>query len=113
MQAQSRETGPAVNAWIRDAKAIEEDINKVKLLSNEIERLDQARNEAQQAVEDAEAQIKLLNTEVAFTTDVEDALTGIRTVQEMLANTKESQSEGKIVKAIATLHGQWNIRRES
>jgi centromere/kinetochore protein ZW10 len=99
----SVESAPEVDAWIKHAKAIQEDIDRSRNLASEIVRQAEAGEAIHAAVEDSGDRVDFLSKEARYNKQVGDALRGIKKVCDLLDQAEQEAVERKILIALHTL----------
>ncbi|KAH7191932.1 uncharacterized protein B0J16DRAFT_51459 [Fusarium flagelliforme] len=86
----NQETKQDVDSWVRNSKALQEDIFRSKAMANEIERQSEAPDVSGEAVQDAEEKAEFLNREVQYSQQLHDVLQKIKFAVQSLDEAEEA-----------------------
>ncbi|EEY17246.1 conserved hypothetical protein [Verticillium alfalfae VaMs.102] len=81
----NEETKGDVSSWVRNAKTLQEDILRSKRLADDIVRQSEAPDVSGKTIQDAVDHVDFLRREVQYSQQLHEALTGIRYVNDLLA----------------------------
>ncbi|KAJ4024485.1 ribosome biogenesis protein ytm1 [Fusarium irregulare] len=99
----NQETKQDVDSWVRNSKALQEDIFRSKAMANEIERQSEAPDVSGEAVQDAEEKAEFLNREVQYSQQLHDVLQKIKLADQSLGEMEESYQRSSIQDSIVFL----------
>jgi centromere/kinetochore protein ZW10 len=101
----SRQTLPDVEAWMVNARAVHEDIERLRRLATEIVREAEADEERLELLRDREAHAQFLERESLFNKRLSEALQSVRQVNEALDHAERVAGEKNILEALRLLAG--------
>ncbi|KAM0561625.1 hypothetical protein ACHAPJ_002793 [Fusarium lateritium] len=103
----NQETKQDVDSWVRNSKALQEDIFRSKAMANEIERQSEAPDVSGEAIQDAEEKAEFLNREVQYSQQLHGALQGIKRVNQLLSEVEAAKNERRILDSLRLLEKSW------
>ncbi|KFY36495.1 hypothetical protein V494_05027 [Pseudogymnoascus sp. VKM F-4513 (FW-928)] len=103
----SRDSAPEVDSWIKNAHALQEDIENSKRLAEDIAREAEGGDALQQAAKEDAEHVEFLEKEVEYSNQLKEALNGIQDVQRMLDRAEGAGVEGKLLDALNILSQSW------
>ena len=101
----SHDSAPDVDAWIKHAKSIQDDIDRSRRLASSIVRQAEAEDETEETLQEKEKYVEFLTKEVSFNDQLLSALKGIQGVDEILQQAEELAAKQSIVEALFKLEG--------
>lgn len=101
----SRQTIPNVESWITNARAVHEDIERLRRLATQIVREAEADEERLDLLEDRSTHVELLEREILFNKRLCDAFQGIHEVNEAVDKAEQAAGEKNILGALRLLSG--------
>lgn len=101
----SREAAPDVTDWMRQARALQADIEKSRRLAGEIVKQAEADEERIRALEDQEAHLAFLEKEQLFNSQLHEALRSIKRVHQLHDEAERLAIERHILEALQVLAG--------
>lgn len=101
----SRESAPDVDAWIKNAQTLQEDIEKSKKLAADIVRQAEADDARAAAIADKELHVDFLQAEIAFNAQLVETLNAIKRANDSLDETIRLATEDRIAAALESLQG--------
>jgi centromere/kinetochore protein ZW10 len=107
----SRETIPDVESWMTNARAVQQDIERLRRLATEIVREAEADEERLAHLEDRKAHLELLEKEGLFNKRLGEALQCIYQVNDAVCRVEHVAEEKNILKALRLLAGTFTINR--
>jgi protein transport protein DSL1/ZW10 len=113
IQDTSREEAPNVDAWIANAKTLQDDIESSKRLANEIIRQAEADERREEVLKEQENYVSFLDSEVAFNKQLRDALLLTQEVSECLEQAEALVHSRKILEALHLLDSESIPYRDS
>lgn len=99
----SREEAPNVDAWIANAKTLQDDIESSKRLANDIIRKAEAHERREEVQNEQEKYVTFLENEVAFNNQLRDGLILIQEVHGCLEKADTLVHARKILEALHLL----------
>ena len=99
----SREEAPNVDAWIANAKTLQDDIESSKRLANDIIRKAEADEGREEVQNEQEKYVAFLENEVAFNNQLRDGLILIQEVHGCLEKAETLVHTRKILEALHLL----------
>ncbi|KAM0278128.1 hypothetical protein ACHAQH_005326 [Verticillium albo-atrum] len=103
----NEETKGDVSSWVRNAKTLQEDILRSKRLADDIVRQSEAPDVSGKTIQDVEDNVEFLRREVLYSQQLHEALTGIRYVNDLLAEVEQAMNERRILDALRLLEKSW------
>ncbi|KFZ08067.1 hypothetical protein V502_09561 [Pseudogymnoascus sp. VKM F-4520 (FW-2644)] len=103
----SRDSAPEVDTWIKNAHALQEDIENSKCLAEDIAREAEGGDALQRAAKEDADHVEFLEKEVEYNTQLKEALNGIQDVQRMLDGAEGAGVEGRLLDALNILAQSW------
>ncbi|KAL9942179.1 hypothetical protein ACHAQF_004440 [Verticillium nonalfalfae] len=103
----NEETKGDVSSWVRNAKTLQEDILRSKRLADDIVRQSEAPDVSGKTIQDAVDHVDFLRREVQYSQQLHEALTGIRYVNDLLAEVEQAMNERRILDALRLLEKSW------
>ncbi|KAG7132857.1 Centromere/kinetochore protein zw10 like [Verticillium longisporum] len=103
----NEETKGDVSSWVRNAKTLQEDILRSKRLADDIVRQSEAPDVSGKTIQDAVDHVEFLRREVLYSQQLHEALTGIRYVNDLLAEVEQAMNERRILDALRLLEKSW------
>ncbi|KFY42584.1 hypothetical protein V495_04438 [Pseudogymnoascus sp. VKM F-4514 (FW-929)] len=103
----SRDSAPEVDTWIKNAHALQEDIENSKALAEGIARDAEGGDALQQAAKEDADHVEFLEKEVEYSNQLKEALNGIQAVQRMLDEAEGAGVEGRLLDALNILAQSW------
>ncbi|KAF5021985.1 hypothetical protein F66182_5976 [Fusarium sp. NRRL 66182] len=103
----NQETKEDVDSWVRNSKALQEDIFRSKAMANEIGRQSEAPDVSGEATQDAEEKAEFLNREVQYSQQLHGALQGIKRVNQLLTEVEAAKNERRILDSLRLLERSW------
>ncbi|POR31039.1 Is centromere binding protein at prophase [Tolypocladium paradoxum] len=101
------ETRDDVSSWVKNAKALQEDIIRSKTIANDIVRQSEAPDVSGEAIQDAEAKVDFLNREVQYSQQVHGVLRKIKQVNQLLSDVETARNERRILDSLRLLEQSW------
>lgn len=101
----SRQTMPDVESWITNARAVHEDIERLRRLATEIVREAEADEERLGLLEDRKVHLELLEKERLFNQRLSEALQCISQVNDAVDKAERVAGEKNILEALKLLAG--------
>lgn len=101
----SRHNLPDVEAWMANARAVHEDLERLRRLATDIVREAEADEDRLELLQDREAHMQLLGREALFNKRLSEALLCIHQVNDALDQTEEVAGKKNILKALRLLAG--------
>lgn len=92
-----------MSSWVRNAKTLQEDILRSKRLADDIVRQSEAPDVSGKTIQDAVDHVEFLRREVLYSQQLHEALTGIRYVNDLLAEVEQAMNERRILDALRLL----------
>lgn len=103
----NEETRDDIGSWVRNAKALQEDILRSKAMANEITREAEDPGNAGRAVEEAEEKAKFLTLEVQYAQQLHGVLRAIKQVHALLDEVQRKKDQRHIAEALRLLDGEF------
>ncbi|PKS05310.1 hypothetical protein jhhlp_008683 [Lomentospora prolificans] len=103
----NEDTKEDVSSWVRNAKSLQEDIVRSKVIANDIIRQSEEPDVSGKAIEDAEARVDFLAREVQYTQQLQNALQSIKHVNQLLSQAEEASNERRILDSLHLLEQSW------
>ncbi|KAL1852015.1 ribosome biogenesis protein ytm1 [Diaporthe australafricana] len=103
----NEETAPDVSSWMANAQSVQDDINRSKRLANDIVRQAEEPVLSGAAIQEAEDKFVFLQAELAYNKRVQDALRGIKNVNQILDQVERARDERRILDALRLLERSW------
>ncbi|KFY63047.1 hypothetical protein V496_04240 [Pseudogymnoascus sp. VKM F-4515 (FW-2607)] len=103
----SRDSAPEVDTWIKNAHALQEDIENSKSLAQDIAREAEGGDALQQAAKEDAEHVEFLEKEIEYNTQLKEALNGIQDVRKMLDGAEGAGVEGRLLDALNILAQSW------
>ncbi|KAL2021459.1 hypothetical protein VTK56DRAFT_7092 [Thermocarpiscus australiensis] len=107
IHAINEETADDVRTWQANAEAVQDDILRSKALASEIIKTSETPAVSGRAIQDAEAKADFLIRELNYNAQVQDALRGIRAVNQTLDEVERARDERRILDALHLLERSW------
>ena len=107
----SREEGPNVDAWIANAKTLQDDIESSQRLASDIIRKAEAEERREEVQEEQENYVTFLENEVAFNNQLGDGLILIEEVCGCLERAETLVHTRKILEALHLLDSRTSVYR--
>jgi centromere/kinetochore protein ZW10 len=101
----SRQTIPNVETWIINARAVHEDIERLRRLATQIVREAEADEERLDLLGDRSTHLELLERESLFNKRLSDALQSIRRINEAVDKAEQVAGEKNVLGALRLLAG--------
>lgn len=101
----SKESAPDVDDWIRNAKAIHDDIEKSRKLASSIVRQAEADEDRLEGLQQQDNYMEFLSKEVQYNTQLLSSLRAIQGANELLRKLELQAAEHNLVDALHTLAG--------
>jgi centromere/kinetochore protein ZW10 len=92
-----------VDAWIKNAKALQDDIDRSRKLASEIVREADAGNIKTQAAREAAERVEFLTKEALYNEQVRHKLRKLKAIRDLLDEAEELAVERKIMPALYAL----------
>ncbi|EFX00019.1 centromere kinetochore protein [Grosmannia clavigera kw1407] len=102
-----QETADDLRSWVTNAKALQVDIARRKLLAGDILIRADAPKTDEQAIEEAEARALFLTNELNYNLQVRYLLEAIRSVNQLLDQVEQAAEERRILDALHLLEKSW------
>lgn len=102
----NEETADDVRSWKTNAQSVQDDILRSKTLANEILKRAEAPEASGKAIDDIEAKADLLIRELNYNQQVQQALKGIRGVNQILDQVEEARNDRRILDALHLLESE-------
>ncbi|KAF8850831.1 hypothetical protein BDZ45DRAFT_184064 [Acephala macrosclerotiorum] len=99
----SKDSAPDVDDWIRNAKAIHDDIEKTRKLASSIVRQAEADEERLEGLQQQEKYVEFLSKEVHYNTQLLSSLRAIQGANDLLRKLEVQAAEHNLVDALHTL----------
>lgn len=103
----NQETAPDVSSWMTNAQSVQDDINRSKRLANDIVRQAEEPVLSGAAIQEAEDKFVFLQSELAYNQRVQEALKGIKDVNQILDQVEKARDERRIIDALHLLERSW------
>ncbi|KFY26992.1 hypothetical protein V493_03754 [Pseudogymnoascus sp. VKM F-4281 (FW-2241)] len=103
----SHDSAPEVDTWIKNAHALQEDIENSRKYAEDIAREAEGGDALQQAAKEDADHVEFLEKEIEYNTQLKEALNGIRDVQKMLDGAEGAGVEGRLLDALNILAQSW------
>ncbi|KAJ0117044.1 centromere kinetochore protein [Diaporthe amygdali] len=103
----NEETAPDVSSWMANAQSVQDDINRSKRLANDIVRQAEEPVLSGAAIQEAEDKFVFLQAEIAYNQRVQEALRGIKDVNQILDQVERARDERRILDALHLLERSW------
>ena len=110
MHAINEETADDVRSWQTNAQAVQDDIARSKALANEILRAAEAPAVSGKAVREVEAKAEFLRRELNYNRQVQEALRGIKAVNQTLDQVEQACGDRRILDALHLLESERSVR---
>ncbi|KAK4460703.1 hypothetical protein QBC42DRAFT_347806 [Cladorrhinum samala] len=107
IHAINEETADDVKVWQENAQSVQDDMLRSKALANAILKSSEAPAVSGKAVHEAEAKAEFLVRELSYSAQVQEALRGIRTVNQTLDQVEQARDERRILDALHLLEKSW------
>ncbi|KAK4169141.1 Centromere/kinetochore protein zw10 [Cladorrhinum sp. PSN259] len=107
IHAINEETADDVHAWRKNAQSVQDDMLRSKALANEIIKSSEAPVVSGKALQEAEAKAQFLVRELSYNAQVQEALRGIKTVNQTLDQVEQARDERRILDALHLLEKSW------
>lgn len=104
----SRDSAPEVDAWVTNARQLQDDIENTKVHSARIARDAEEGERLHKSVREDESYAGFLEKEIGYSEQLGRALKGIREVKEMLDEAESRGHGGRILEALNILAGAWD-----
>ncbi|KAK3325721.1 hypothetical protein B0H66DRAFT_616450 [Apodospora peruviana] len=104
----NKETADDVRSWKTNAQSVQDDILRSKVLANDILNKAEAPAASGKTIADAEAKAAFLVRELNYNSQVQDALRGIKGVNQILDEVEQARDERRILDALHLLEKSWN-----
>jgi centromere/kinetochore protein ZW10 len=101
----SRQTIPDVEVWMTNARAVHEDIERLRRLATEIVREAEADEDRLERLEDRKAHLELLERESVFNKQLSEELQFISQVNDAVEKTERVAGDSNILEALRLLAG--------
>ena len=101
----SRQTIPDVETWISNARAVHEDIERLRRLATDIVREAEADEERLDLLSDRNTHLELLQRENLFNKSLSEALERIQQINDTVDNAERVADEKNILEALRLLAG--------
>lgn len=105
----SRESAPEVDAWVLNARQLQDDIENTKVHSARIAREGNEGDLLYKTVRDDESYVGFLQKEIGYSEQLGRALRGIREVKQMLDDAENKGHGGQILEALNLLAEAWEV----
>lgn len=105
----SRESAPEVDAWVLNARQLQDDIENTKVHSARIAREGNEGEVLYKTVRDDEIYVGFLQKEIGYSEQLGRALRGIREVKQMLDDAENKGHGGQILEALNLLAEAWEV----
>lgn len=109
IKAISRESAADVDDWVKNARALKDDIETTKSLSAQIARDAEAGDALYKTVKEDGEHVEFLRNEIVYSSQLLDALQGIKVVKEMLDEAEVAGEQHRILEALNILAGAWDF----
>jgi centromere/kinetochore protein ZW10 len=96
---------PDVESWMTNARAVQEDIERLRRLATEIVREAEADEERLEQLEDRKAHLELLENETLFNKRLTEALQCIYQVNDAVDKVERVAGEKNVLEALRLLAG--------
>ncbi|KAH7318194.1 hypothetical protein B0I35DRAFT_478725 [Stachybotrys elegans] len=103
----NQETREEVGSWVRNAKALQEDIIRSKTIANEIVRDSEDPGVSGERIKDAEERVEFVNRETQYSLQLLDVLRGIQYVNKLLEEVEVARNERRILDSLHLLERSW------
>ncbi|KAI3396404.1 hypothetical protein diail_12212 [Diaporthe ilicicola] len=103
----NQETAPDVSSWMANAQSVQDDISRSKRLANDIVRQAEEPVLSGAAIQEAEDKFVFLQAELAYNQRVQEALRGIKDVNQILDQVERARDERRILHALRLLERSW------
>ncbi|EON97535.1 putative centromere kinetochore protein [Phaeoacremonium minimum UCRPA7] len=108
----NQETAEDVSSWVSNAKSLQDDINRSKSLANDILRQSEEPVVSGKSTKEAEDKVAFLKKELHYNQQVQEALKGIRRVNQILDQVEQARDERRILDALRLLEKSWTALDE-
>ena len=102
----SRESAPEVDAWVNNARQLQDDIENTKVHSARIARDAEAGDALYKTVKESGDYVRFLDKEIGYSEQLGKALKGIRHVKGMLDEAEVKGHGGQILDSLNILAGK-------
>lgn len=109
IKAISRESAPAVDDWVENARTLREDIEATRSLSNQIAKEAEAGDILYKTAKEDGEHVEFLRNEIVYSSQLLDALQGIKVVKQMLDEAEVAGEQHRILEALNILAGAWDF----
>ena len=105
----NQETAEEVSAWFNNAKSLQDDISRSKILASDIVKQSEAPDTSGKAIREAQEKTAFLKKELNYNQQVQRALKGIRGVNQVLDQVEQASKERRVLDALHLLEstGLW------
>ncbi|KOS17096.1 Centromere/kinetochore protein zw10 -like protein [Escovopsis weberi] len=103
----NEETKDDVSSWVKNAKVLQEDIIRSKVVANDIVHQSEAPDASGQAIQDAETKAEFIRNEAQYNQQLRGVLLRIQHVGQLLAEVDQASKEGRILDALQLLEKSW------
>ena len=107
----SRDSAPEVDTWIKNAHALQEDIESSKSFAEDIAREAEVGDALYQTAKENSDHVEFLEKEFEYNAQLKEALSGIKAVQEMLDGAEAAGAEGRLLDALNILSSVLSLDR--
>ncbi|KAB5563043.1 hypothetical protein GE09DRAFT_1110803 [Coniochaeta sp. 2T2.1] len=108
IHAINEETAPDVHSWQANAKRVQDDILRSKALANDILKQADTPDVSGKRLQDIEAKAEFLVRELNYNHQVQQALQGIKDVNQTLDQVERARDERRILDALHLLEKSWS-----
>lgn len=105
----SRESAPEVDAWVLNARQLQDDIENTQVHSARIAREGNEGEVLYKTVRGVESYVGFLQKEIGYSEQLGKALRGIREVKQMLDDAENKGHGGQILEALNLLAQAWEV----
>ncbi|KAM7207550.1 hypothetical protein V8F20_002028 [Naviculisporaceae sp. PSN 640] len=103
----NEETAEDVRSWKANAQSVQDDILRSKALANDILKQSEAPDVSGKTIAEAEAKAEFLVRELNYNLQVQEALKGIKSVNQTLDQVERARDERRILDALHLLEKSW------
>ncbi|KAM7223463.1 hypothetical protein V8F06_001340 [Rhypophila decipiens] len=103
----NEETADDIRSWKTNAQSVQDDILRSKALGNEILKQAEAPDVSGRTLADAEAKAEFLARELNYNLQVQEALKGVKSVNQILDQVEQARDERRILDALHLLEKSW------
>lgn len=110
IHAINQETKDDVSSWVRNAKSLQDDIIRSKIIANDILRQAEAPQISGETIQDAEAKAAFLSREVQYSQELHGVLRRIQNVTRLLGDVERATDERRVLDSLRLLEREYLLR---